>query len=91
MPTFGLIGAKLAVSNIIYVISCCLELIKFIAEEYFTKHANITTTTKITKTEFFTKAIKMPFQKAWVRRDQMVQLKRGREAKVLEVRLDNVL
>ncbi len=46
----------------------CFELIKFVTEDYFEKHANITTKLK---QKLFTKVIKMSSKEAlvWISRD----------------------
>jgi hypothetical protein len=46
-----------------YIKTSCFEIIKFITEEYFTEHTNITTKLKL---KLFTKLIKMPSEEAWV-------------------------
>ncbi len=48
---------------LVYNKTSCFEYIKFITEDYFAKHTNITTKLKL---KLFTKVIKKPSEEAWV-------------------------
>ncbi len=52
----------------------CWEQIKFITEDYFTEHTNITTKLK---QKLFTQVIKLPSKEAWVWIDRESNQKRS--------------